>query len=75
MPEYRVRVEIDVEADSHRLAARAAYQLLRAPDCIPWFCSVKESRATREEDDQQPDQRSMPWIAIDLETDLEEGGE
>ena len=72
MPEYRVRIEIDVEAVSHRQAARAAYELLCAPDCSPWYCDVRESQA--EEDDQQPDKGSMPWIGIDLETDLEEGG-
>jgi hypothetical protein len=74
MPEYRVRVEIDVIADSHRLAAREAYQLLRAPDCSPWFCEVKEARAAREEEDQHSGD-SMPWLGFDLETDLEEGSQ
>jgi hypothetical protein len=37
---YRVRVEIDVEAESANTAAIQAYTLLRDPAAMPWYCDV-----------------------------------
>ena len=40
MPEWRVRIEIDVEGETPLEAAQEAYSLLRYPDCLPWHVEV-----------------------------------
>jgi len=46
--EYRVQIEIDVDADNPDKAALAAYEALRDPECLPWVCEVWDVNTSRE---------------------------